>query len=306
MAGAYSKDKTYLILAFDHRGSFEKLLGVQGPKPTAEEIERLRKAKDLVYRGFKEAVARGLPRDKVAVLADEDYGSRVLEAAKRDGVAFATPVEKSGQDEFDFDKGDPGYQDQIKRLQPTFVKVLVRYNPAGDKESNQRQLQRLKRLNDHLQQTNQSFLFELLVPAVGDQKNDPNYDNGLRPKLTLQAIGEIQDAGIRPDLWKIEGLDARPDMEALVKTARAVNPNAGVIVLGRGESMEKVRNWISIAATVPGVLGFAVGRTIFSDAIKGYVAGDLSEDQAAAKIADNYETLVNLWTEASKQVASPA
>ena len=298
MAGAYSKDKTYLILAFDHRGSFEKLMGVTGGGPSAEELEKLRQAKDIVFKGFKQAVERGAPKDQVAILVDDFYGPRVLEEARQGGYTFATPVEKSGQDEFDFDKGDPGYQEQLRQIQPTFCKVLVRYNPAGDQEMNQRQLGRLKKLDDYLKSVDQAFLFELLIPAVGDQKSNPNYDTELRPKLTLQAIEEIQAAGIRPDLWKIEGLDERADMEALVRTIRQANPEAGAIVLGRGESMDKVRGWLSVAATVPGVLGFAVGRTIFSGAIQDYGAENIDENQAVAKIADNYTTLVNLWTEA--------
>lgn len=303
MAGAYSKDNTYLILAFDHRGSFEKLLGISGGKPNAEEIERLRKAKDVVFQGFRKAIERGAPKNQAALLVDDEYGPRVLAEAAQGGFTFATPVEKSGQDEFDFDKGDPGYQDQIKGIKPTFVKVLVRYNPAGDKEMNQRQLGRLKALGDHLKSVDQSFLFELLVPPTDDQKG-ANYDTEQRPKLTLQAIEEIQNAGIRPDLWKIEGLDAREDMEALVEAIRKVNPEAGAIVLGRGESMEKVRSWLTVAANVDGVLGFAVGRTIFSDAIKAYAAGDLNDQQAADKVAENYLMLVNLWSEARQQKVS--
>ncbi|HEX2171547.1 MAG TPA: DUF2090 domain-containing protein, partial [Dehalococcoidia bacterium] len=283
MAGAYSKENTYLILAFDHRGSFEKLLGISGGKPNAEEIERLRKAKDVVFEGFKRAVERGAPKNQAALLVDDEYGPRVLEQAAQGGYTFASPVEKSGQDEFDFDKGDPGYVDQIARIKPTFVKVLVRYNPAGDKAMNQRQLERLQKLDNHLKSINQAFLFELLVPATADQASNANYDTELRPRLTLEAIEEIQNAGIRPDLWKIEGLDAREDMEALVTQIRKVNSEAGAIVLGRGESMDKVRGWLTVAANVPGVLGFAVGRTIFSGPIQDYAAGNIGEDQAVAK-----------------------
>ena len=89
----------------------------------------------------------------------ERYPEDFLAEAREGGYTFATPIEKSGQDEFDFDKGDPGYKEQLKRIQPTFCKVLVRYNPAGDAVMNKRQAARLLHLSrttliDKLQRLN--------------------------------------------------------------------------------------------------------------------------------------------------------
>ena len=183
MAGGYSKDKTYLILAFDHRGSFEKLMGVTGGTPSAEEIEKLRRAKSVVFEGFKQAVERGAPKDQAAILVDDFYGPQVLEQARAGGYTFATPVEKSGQDEFDFDKGDPGDQEHIRRLDPIFCMVFVRYYHAGHRVVNQRQKEGLKKREEVLKCIDHALLFQLVVPAVGYQQWSPDYDTELRRRL---------------------------------------------------------------------------------------------------------------------------
>ena len=84
--------------------------------------------------------------------------------AKERGLLLAMPVEKSGQDEFDFQYGDD-FGAHIEEFDPDFSKVLVRYNPDGDAEMNARQTERLKRLSDWLHEHDRKFLFELLVPA---------------------------------------------------------------------------------------------------------------------------------------------
>ena len=97
----------------------------------------------------------------------------------------------------------------------------------------------------------------------GDKKA---YDRELRPRLMVQAIQELQDAGVEPDVWKIEGLDRREDCAKIVAAARrGGRDQVGCIVLGRGEDDKKVREWLATAARVPGFIGFAVGRTTFWD-----------------------------------------
>jgi myo-inositol catabolism protein IolC len=150
-------------------------------------------------------------------------------------------LEKSGQAEFDFDYGGE-FSSHIDAFDPTFGKVLVRYNPDGDRVLNKRQAARLKRLSDFLAARGRSrFMFELLVPpdkmqlerAKGGRET---YDLELRPRLMVEAIHELQDCGVDPDLWKVEGLARREDCERVVAAARAGGRhNVGCIVLGRGE-----------------------------------------------------------------------
>nr|WP_255553089.1 DUF2090 domain-containing protein [Ktedonobacter sp. SOSP1-85] len=184
---------------------------------------------------------------------------------------------------------------QVDNAQPTFAKALVRYNPEGDCMLNQRQTQRLKRLSDYLHQSQHLFLFELLVPAEFHQlelvdQNKDAYDSQLRPRLMVWAIEELRQAGVEPDVWKIEGLDQRADCENIVEVAhRNGGQNVGLIVLGRGASQERVIHWLQTAASVPGFIGFAVGRTSFWNAVADFEAKRLSLDAAATQIAQHFE-----------------
>ena len=214
------------------------------------------------------------------------------------------PVEKSGQDEFDFQYGSD-FGEHIARYDVDFAKVLVRFNPDGDKEVNERQLGRLKELADWLHDNDGKFLFELLVPAEDAQLESvggdtDRYDAELRPQLMKQAIEAIQDFGVEVDIWKIEGVDAREDAEMLAEQTREGEGREGVVcvLLGRGASDDKVDHWLRQAAPVEGFVGFAIGRSIWWDALKGVLDESLSREDAAAKIADNYLRFVQVYDDA--------
>ncbi len=235
------------------------------------------------------------------MLVDEQFGSDVPEQAREHGLKLAMPVEKSGQNEFDFEYGDD-FPAHIERFNPDFSKVLVRYNSDDDPVLNKRQLERLKRLADWLHDNGRKFLFELLVPATEDQLasvdgDTDRYDGELRPELMRRAIADIQDFGIEVDIWKIEGVDARDDAVMLAEQCRSGEGRAGVkcVLLGRGASTAKVEQWLEAAATVDGFIGFAIGRSIWWDALKSFLANDLDRSTAATQIADNYLHFVQVY-----------
>ncbi len=291
---ALGYDGKLYILAFDHRGSFQKkMFGIAGD-PTPEETETISDAKRLIFEGMLVAVDRGAEAGATGVLVDEQFGSNIPERARERGLKLAMPVEKSGQDEFDFEYGDD-FAAHIEEFDPDFAKVLVRYNPEGEAELNQRQLERLKRLSDWLHDNDRKFLFELLVPATEEQLSrvdgdSDRYDAELRPELMRQAIEQIQDAGVEVDVWKIEGVDERSDAAMLAEQTRSGTGREGVkcVVLGRGASTEKVDQWLQAAAPVEGYVGFAIGRSIWWDALKGFLEKQLEREPAADQIADNY------------------
>jgi myo-inositol catabolism protein IolC len=301
---ALGYDGKLYILAFDHRGSFQKkMFGIQGD-PTEEETERIADAKRLIFEGMELSVQRGVDAAATGVLVDEQFGSDIPRRAKEEGLVLSMPVEKSGQDEFDF-QYDDDFGTHISDHGVDFAKVLVRYNAEGDADMNQRQLERLKRLSDWLHENGVKFLFELLVPGEQAQLDSVDgdsdrYDAELRPKLMKQAIQEIQDFGVEVDVWKIEGVDAREDAEALAQQARTGEGREGVVcvLLGRGASDEKVDHWLRQAAPVEGFVGFAIGRSIWWDALKGFLEGDLDRAAAAERIADNYLRFVKVYDDA--------
>ena len=294
-------DGKLYILAFDHRGSFQKkMFGIEGD-PTPEEVETISDAKRLIFEGMLEAVSRGAQAGATGVLVDEQFGSNIPERAKADGLKLAMPVEKSGQNEFDFQYGDD-FAAHIERFDPDFSKVLVRYNPDDDPAMNTRQLERLKRLADWLHDNDRKFLYELLVPATDEQLasvdgDEERYDTELRPELMRRAITDAQDFGVEVDIWKIEGVDARDDAVMLAEQARSGAGREGVkcVLLGRGASTAKVEQWLEAAATVEGFIGFAIGRSIWWDALKSFLANELDRGAAASQIADNYLHFVDVY-----------
>jgi myo-inositol catabolism protein IolC len=292
--------KELLILAFDHRASFlEKMFGIKGRQPTPEEKLQIEDYKKIIFEGFRLATKKKVPKDIAGLLVDEEFGAGVLREAKKDGLMFAMPVEKSGQDEFDFDYGE-NFAKHIEEFNPTFVKVLVRYNPEGDAVMNKRQLQRLKKLSEYLTQKKRTFLFELIVPSTAAQLaklggSKEKYDQELRPKLMVDSIKEIQDAGVEPAIWKLEGVDKPESAKAVVKQAQSGGRKVGVITLGRGESKEKVQEWLKVGAKIPGVIGFAVGRTIFWEPLADHKAGKTTRKEAIEKVAQNYQEFTELW-----------
>jgi 5-dehydro-2-deoxygluconokinase len=297
-------DQPLYILPFDHRGSFQtKMFGWKGTL-TAEQTAEIAATKQVIYDGFKAALAGGVPKEKAGILVDEQFGAAILRDAAQHGYFTACPAEKSGQDEFDFEYGED-FAKHIEMFNPTFCKVLVRYNPEGEPALNQRQAARLKRLSDYLRDKGKSrYMFELLVPAEKAQLDRLNgdkkaYDLQLRPGLMVRAIQDLQDAGVEPDVWKIEGLDRREDCVKIVAVARRNGRDkVGCIVLGRGEDDKKVREWLTTAARVPGFIGFAVGRTSFWDPLVDWRANKTTREAAVAEIARRYREWVDIFEKA--------
>jgi myo-inositol catabolism protein IolC len=299
---ALGYDGKLYILAFDHRGSFQKkMFGIEGD-PTPEQTQTITDAKRLIFEGMQEAVRRGAEASATGVLVDEQFGGDVPQRAREDGLKLAMPVEKSGQNEFDFEYG-ADFGAHILEFDPDFSKVLVRYNSEDpDTEMNRQQLGRLKELADWLHANDRKFLFELLVPATEDQLSrvdgdSDRYDSELRPELMRQAIEDIQNFGIEVDIWKIEGVDTREDAAMLADQTRSGDGRNGVrcVLLGRGASTEKVEQWLQAAATVDGFIGFAIGRSIWWDSLKAYLADDIDRPAAASQIADNYLHFVEVY-----------
>jgi myo-inositol catabolism protein IolC len=298
---ALGYDGKLYILAFDHRGSFQKkMFGIMGD-PTPEETATIADAKKLIFEGMLVAVQRGADPAATGVLVDEQFGSDIPSQARAHGLKLAMPVEKSGQNEFDFEYGDQ-FGEHLLKFDPDFSKVLVRFNPEDDPVMNERQLGRLKRLSDWLHENDRKFLFELLVPATDAQLekvggDTDRYDAELRPELMRGAIEAIQNFGIEVDIWKIEGVDDRSDAAMLAEQAKSGpgRENVKCVLLGRGASTEKVDHWLEVAAPVDGFIGFAIGRSIWWDALKAFLANEISRDEAAGQIAELYLRFVRVY-----------
>ncbi|HET6449016.1 MAG TPA: DUF2090 domain-containing protein, partial [Conexibacter sp.] len=123
------------------------------------------------------------------------------------------------------------------------------------------------------------------------------YDSELRPELMRRAIEAIQDFGIEVDIWKIEGVDAQADAQMLAEQTRSGEGRENVVcvLLGRGASDAKVDHWLREAAPVDGFVGFAIGRSIWWDALRGFLDGSLAREDAASQIAENYLRFIRVY-----------
>jgi myo-inositol catabolism protein IolC len=295
------------LLPFDHRHSYLTGMFHFTPPLTGEQHRAVTESKQLIYDGFRQALVEGVPSTSAGILVDEEFGAAILRDAARNGYVTALSTEKSGSDEFEFEYGTE-FVEHIEAFDPTFAKALVRYNPEGDAALNRRQTDRLKQLSDYCREAGRLFMFELLVPATKAQEERVEgdaaaYDLRMRPGLMLQAMRRMQDAGVEPDVWKIEGLDRREDCERAVATARQEGRHeVGCIVLGRGVDEKKVTHWLATAASVPGFIGFAVGRTTFWEPVADFVAKRATRREAAFRIAQRYRG----WADIFERVRPPS
>jgi myo-inositol catabolism protein IolC len=286
-------DRLLYILPFDYRSSFAKGLFGFSPPLTAEQMATVAASKQAVDDGFKLALSKGVPREAAGILVDEQFGAAILRDARAQGFITCAPAEKSGQEEFAVEYGDR-WQDHIAAFAPTFVKVLVRYNPESDEATNRRQAA-LKELSHYCHRNGYRLLFELLVLTTHEQSDRPEgeqrlCDHDLRPSLMIGAIKELQQAGVEPDVWKVEGPDRSGDCEALVRTGRRDGPSSeGRIVLGRGSDETGILARLRVAAS-----GFAVGRTSFWDVLVGLRS--LAHDAAVAQIADRHAKWIGTFS----------
>ena len=295
----YSQD--LYILAFDHRGTITKgLLGVEGREPTQDEANKVSEMKKIIFDGFLKANEYGITGGDPAILVDETFGLEVQQKAKEMNIKFAAPVEKSGQKVFDFEYGDQ-FGEKINEVGADFIKILVRWNPDDEEEIRETQGNRIKELSDWLTENDKKFLLEFLVPATEEQlasvENDQaRYDSEIRPKLAVKVVEEMRERGADPDIWKIEGLDTSEDCEKVAHAIRTGDREDVIaVVLGRGASDEKVNEWLKAGSSVEGYKGFAIGRSIFWDALKGFHEGEKSREEAVEEIAQAYLGFLSVY-----------
>ena len=300
-------DKPLYILSFDHRSSILSMLGPEDILPAEQiaEIEHMKSrcalAKHVVYDGFQDAVAAGVPKDKAGILVDEHFGADILRHAEANEYSTACPVEKSGQEEFDFEYGED-FAKHVEDMHPTFCKAQVRYYPGINQSSNRLQTARLKRLSDYLRRNSRTlFMLDLLVATdkiqlarlQGDKKA---YELEIRPRLMVEAIEELQNAQIEPDVWRIDGFDRRDDCEKVVAAARRNGRDkVSCLIRGGAEDHNKIREWLKTAAAVPGFIGFAEGPAIYWEPLSRWAANKTLHKAAVAEISQLYREFVNVF-----------
>lgn len=299
-------NKPLYILPFDHRSAFAtELFKKQSLNDLSnEEKESIKEFKMLIYKGIKKAVDNLIPKENAAILVDEEFGQEVLMDAKHNGFITILTVEKSGHEEFDFMYDN--FKEHIEKFRPTFAKVLIKYNPKDSEDSKRRQQDKLKIISDYCHENNYKFLLEVLVLPTKEQLFEVNgsreaYDKKLRPELTAEVVRNLHTKGIEPDVWKLEGMETAIDYLGVIAEIRSGGrKDVGVVILGRGANEEKVQEWLRIGAKVDGVIGFAVGRTIFWDVIEKFHKGEIGKASVIETISKKFESFYKVFSFSSK------
>ncbi len=272
------------------------------PTLSTDEKETITKAKEMIYIAFRRAVEREIPKQEAAILIDEEYGDKIIRNAISQEYNVILTAEKSGQKEFTFEYADD-FEKHIKKYKPPFVKALIHYNPNDDPLSKMRQQQKLEMLSNYCHENSYKFLLEVLISPTDSQIKEVNgnndlYDAQVRPNLTVKAIEELQNAKVEPDIWKIEGMDNEDSYKIVaLQVQKEERHNVGIVVLGRAENQDKVEKWIRSGNKIKGVIGFAVGRTVFWEPLIGYKNGKIEKEKAIEIIANNFLHFYRIFTD---------
>ena len=302
-----SPDEPLFVLAIDHRGSVATdLFGITGP-PSRADLSRMRQAKALVYEGLRH-VAGSIPFGREGVLIDEDLGEDVIRKAQSDGVVVLMPIEKSGSGAFQLEYGDR-FAEHVDAFDPDFFTALVRYNPDDDESVRRTEIGRLAAVSEWAGRTNRRWIMELLVPPTPEQlaaNHGPGgFDRAARQALTAQVIAQLQDGGVRPTIWGLEGFDAASGAdEALAAVAADGRYPAACMVVGRDAPIDLVEQWLAVAADRQFV-GFVVDRTVWEEPLRRFLAGALSNEGVIQAVAATYTALVDSFVRGSQRLTTP-
>jgi myo-inositol catabolism protein IolC len=297
-------DDPLFILAMDHRESFGRtLFGVEHDDPDPAQRAAMASAKRLIFEGLQ-AAQPAVTYGRAGVLVDERYGQGVIDAVKASGtpLVLAVPVEASGHEWFTCEWGEQ-WLEHVETIRPDYAKVLIRDNPGFDQDRREEQFGRLAQVSTGLRGAGVPLLYELLVPATDTQLARAGHDAGvydkdIRPGLVAQVIADNYAHGIEPTLWKVEGLETVDAARQVAAQAKADGHQAGLIVLGRDAPAERLDHWLAVASQVSDFVGFAIGRSIWEDAVRGYQASGHSP--AAARrarddVTGRYLDFVGHW-----------
>jgi 5-dehydro-2-deoxygluconokinase len=270
---------TLRTFAFDHRLQLEEMPGYTPEKGAA--------FKDLCLDAALK-VANG--RGGYGILCDNRIGRSALHRASGSGLWIGRPTEWPGSRPIEF---EPELGDDLGTLREwareNVVKLLVFCHPDDDDKTAKMQVARVKRLFTAARRNGLEFLLEVIPSKVG----------AVDDMTTATLIQTFYDAGVFPDWWKLEPFKTGVAWANAVGTITRNDPRTrGIVVLGLDAPEHELASSFALAAKQPLVKGFAVGRTIFGDAARGWLQGKMSDADAVAQMADRYARLCRIWDDA--------
>ncbi|MCO8171642.1 5-dehydro-2-deoxygluconokinase [Pseudomonas sp. 21LCFQ02] len=275
------------IFAFDHRFQLVESAQQAGADPA-----RIPQLKQLFVQAIEQVerslAAQGVVAD-VGLLADERFGQDALNAATGRGWWLARPVELQNSRPLAFEHGRSIGSNLVKWPGEQIIKCLVQFHPDDEPLLRLEQEAQLKGLYDAAQISGHELLLEV-IPA----KNHAS----TRPDVLYRAIKRLYNIGIYPDWWKIETQPGSVwrQLDELI-TAR--DPYCrGVVLLGLNAPVEALAEGFRQAANSQVCRGFAVGRTIFQQPARAWLAGEIDDAEVVSRVRETFEFLIRSWRDA--------
>ncbi|SMY09360.1 bifunctional 5-dehydro-2-deoxygluconokinase/5-dehydro-2-deoxyphosphogluconate aldolase [Flavimaricola marinus] len=275
-AGDWSSVKTF---AFDHRLQLEEMPGYT-----------LEKGSDFKELCLEAALRIQGGQPGFGILCDNRIGRSALHKATGSGLWIGRPTELPGSRPIEF---EPELGDDLGGLREwareNVVKLLVFCHPDDDEKTAKMQVARVKRLFTAARRNNLEFLLEIIPSKVGPVDDD----------TSATLIQAFYDAGVYPDWWKLEPFKTDAAWANAVAAIKRNDPRTrGIVVLGLDAPEEELAASFALAAKQPLVKGFAVGRTIFGNAARNWLAGNITGGEAVTEMADNFQRLCEIWDKA--------
>ena len=283
------------MVAFDHRRSLRRALSAIGANTGPAHLSEL---KQIVWQGLKTALPHVAEDAEVAVLIDRG-NERIGREADSAGVRVALALEESGGDRLRPDAAAAVLGQELLALRGGFGKVLMRWHPDDPDARKRQQLVALRQISDVISGCDADLLLELLIhpgpPDGMDESSSRLHTDGVLAGLQRAAAEEILNSGISPAFWKLEGHSNAQEaarLDALVGSARQ---DAGILILGGGFDIDRLRQAFSCRNGNERYRGFAVGRSIWQQPILALCNHETTQTEAEAKIGDNFIAVVDAF-----------
>ncbi|WP_198411764.1 bifunctional 5-dehydro-2-deoxygluconokinase/5-dehydro-2-deoxyphosphogluconate aldolase [Microvirga flavescens] len=277
--------ETLMALAIDHRMQLEAMA-----KEVGASVDRIPDFKVLAVKAAAK-VADGRPG--FGMLLDGTYGREALFRAADHDFWIGRPVELPGSRPLDFEDGGSLGAKLIEWPVGHTIKCLCFYHPDDPPEMKARQERDLLRLYDAAQRVGRELLVEIIAGKNGPLKTD----------TIPTVLQRLYDLGIKPDWWKLEPQKDTAAWNAIGAVITTNDPLCrGIVLLGLEAPEDELEAAFAAAAAEPQVKGFAVGRTIFNDAARRWLKGEITDEAAIADMAGRFQRLVDAWQRVSANV----
>ncbi|MFZ6039847.1 bifunctional 5-dehydro-2-deoxygluconokinase/5-dehydro-2-deoxyphosphogluconate aldolase [Vibrio natriegens] len=267
------------VMAFDHRSQLEDMAREAGT-----DTARIKTLKKLIFKASQQVAQEANLAGKAGLLCDSTFGQDVLNEVTGQGWWIGRPIELPGSRPLRLEHGNIGSQ-LIDWPLEHVVKCLVFYSPEDELDIRTEQEELVQEVYQACCKSGHELLLEVILPA-GVKKED---------RLYIQALERFYDLGIKPDWWKLPALEADSwDTVSSVVTERDAFCR-GVVILGLDAPQEELQKGFNATAGKEIVKGFAVGRTLFGEPSRQWLANSISDETLIENIKQNYHNLIALW-----------